>query len=398
MLSVLLIEDDEVDAENIKRLLGKCEFANISGRKSKKVEFTHVQYFQKGLEFLEKNSSINLILLDLNLPDGGGKELVIQLQNAYKHVPLVVLTGQDPGLQFGVEIISEGAQDYLPKDKLDRYSLERCIKYSMNRHHLSKMLNLQAEELKLSNEELETFTYIASHDLRSPLLNLKGFSVELEDSLRSLAPILEKIVPQLSDEEIEIINSEVKVNIPKALDFISNSVEKMDRLTGAIMKLSQLGRRELVFEEIETFTLVSKCVKALNYGIEKLKCQVHIEEMPNIFGDRMAIEQIFGNLLDNAVKFLSSKRKGKISISFREDPAHYIFSVQDNGRGINQEDHHKVFEIFRRAENVDEIPGEGMGMSYVRALVKRHGGNIWFKSIPGQGTTFIFSISKDLES
>lgn len=252
-------------------------------------------------------------------------------------------------------------------------------------------------ELKKTNKELETFTYIASHDLRSPLVNLKGFSVELKNSIEAIIPFFGELSKSLDDEHRRDLDLEINSKIPRALDFISNSAEKMDRLTGAILKLSRLGRRELIFEKIKTENLVRTCIKALSHEIDKKRCHIKVEKLPIIEGDKTSIEQIFGNLLDNALKFLSPSRRGLISVGAEEDKNSYIFFVKDNGRGIVQEDFHKVFEIFRRAGDVDEIQGEGMGMPYVQTLVRRHGGNIWFSSEPDHGTTFYFSVMKDLK-
>ncbi len=249
-------------------------------------------------------------------------------------------------------------------------------------------------ELESINEELETFAYITSHDLRSPLINLKGFSGELHQSLNTVIPMLEHLLPRVSEVERELLRREVCQRIPKSLAYIISAAEKMDRMTGAILKLSRLGRREIHFEPVTTSELVKQCVDALAYQIEQRSCKVYIGELPDVVGDKGSIEQIFGNLLDNAVKYLDPSRPGRIQITGAQSDTHVTFSVYDNGCGIAPEDMHKVFEIFRRAGDFANIPGEGMGMPYVRAIVKRHGGNIWCESTPGKGTAFHFTIAR----
>jgi two-component system sensor kinase FixL len=248
-------------------------------------------------------------------------------------------------------------------------------------------------ELQLSNQDLETFTYIASHDLRSPLVNLRGFSGELHRSIDTIIPMLENVLPNLSEVDQEILHRETCRMMPKALQYIISSAEKMDRLTSAILKLSRLGRTVTQNETISTNTLVKECLGAMRHQIEQTRSIVEVDELPDIFGDRTAIEQVFGNLLDNALKYLDLKRPGHIHIKAKPGFTHTVFSVQDNGRGIASDDLHKVFEIFRRAGDVESIPGEGMGMAYVRAIVKRHGGDIWCESTQGEGTTFHFTIA-----
>ena len=117
--------------------------------------------------------------------------------------------------------------------------------------------------------------------------------------------------------------------------------------------------------------------------------------MPHVWADRTAREQIFGNILSNAINYLTSDRPGEIIVTAERHPAYTTFFVQDNGRGIAAEDIPKIFEPFRRVGKQD-VPGEGMGLTYVQTLVRRHGGNIWCRSTLGVGTTFVFTVAHDL--
>ena len=119
-------------------------------------------------------------------------------------------------------------------------------------------------------------------------------------------------------------------------------------------------------------------------------------ELPPIFGDKICIEQVFHNLLDNALKYLDAARPGHIRITAMPGDDFNTFSVHDNGTGIAEEEKHKVFEIFRRGAEVSHVPGEGMGMAYVRTIVKRHGGTIGFESSLGKGSSFHFTIAKPI--
>lgn len=249
-------------------------------------------------------------------------------------------------------------------------------------------------ELKLTNDDLATFTYIASHDLRSPLVNLKGFSGELHRSIDTIIPLLDRVLPHLSEVEQEILHRETCRMMPRSLQYILSSVEKMDRLTGAILKLSRLGRQTAECEPIHTRALVENCLSSLKHQIEKSGVAVELGELPDITGDKTAIEQVFGNMLDNSLKYLDRARPGRIRIHGTQSLTHAVFTFEDNGRGIARDELHKVFEIFRRAGNVENIPGEGMGMAYVRAIIRRHGGDIWCDSTPGKGTAFHFTIAR----
>ena len=252
------------------------------------------------------------------------------------------------------------------------------------------------EDLLRMNKEMEGFTYIASHDLRSPLVNLKGFATEMRYSLEELIPILEKSKDQLPEKEGKKALEIVEHDLPDALRYIHSSVEKMDKLTNAILELSRIGRRNIEFRTIETERVVKHVLDTLHHTIESQKIDVKILPLPTIVADQLSIEQVFANIIDNAIKYMDPSRPGKIEIggvrSYRETK----FWVRDNGRGIDGGDMQKIFEIYRRAGNTQDIPGEGMGMAYVRTTLRRLGGQIWCESIPKVGTTFYFTISNSL--
>jgi len=169
----------------------------------------------------------------------------------------------------------------------------------------------------------------------------------------------------------------------------------MDGFTKAILKLSRLGRSNLELVEVDVRSVVDKILASLGYQINQAKIKVNIGTLPMIVMDYLSLEQIFGNILTNAVTYLDADRPGEISISGQVTDKETVFRVSDNGRGIAKEDMDKVFAPFRRAGK-QNTPGEGMGMAYVQALVRRHGGQIWCESELGVGTTFVFTISRHL--
>jgi len=259
---------------------------------------------------------------------------------------------------------------------------------------ITDMKNLE-EKLKASNKELEGFTYIASHDLRSPLVNLKGFSGEMKRSLNNIRPMLDKVSSALEAEEREAMEKVLSVEIPEALEFINSSVQRMDKLTNSILELSRIGRRDMKFEKLDMNKIVKGCINSLQYQISAKQVEISVGDLPEITGDYISLEQVIGNIIDNAVKYLDTKRPGKIRIEGKRGPSETLYSVSDNGRGIAKEDFYKIFEIFRRAGPQD-VPGEGMGMAYVKAILRRHGGDIWCDSELGAGTVFYFTIANNL--
>lgn len=254
---------------------------------------------------------------------------------------------------------------------------------------LEQKVKERTADLKASNDELTSFTYIVSHDLRSPLINLKGFSSELRTAVELICANWDG---SLSSHDEEAVRQAVEKNIPEALSFIESAVARMDHLTNAVLTLSRLGRRELAMERIDTNSLTQEILNSMAHQIKQREATVIVEPLPEVIADRLSIEQILGNLLNNAVKYLVVGRPGKIRVWVERSSTDTVFHISDNGRGIEAEDRHKVFEPFRRVGK-QTVPGEGMGLTYVQVLVRRHGGQIWFESQPNVGSTFSFSLA-----
>ncbi len=252
-------------------------------------------------------------------------------------------------------------------------------------------LKSYSEELALINDDLRNFAYIVSHDLRAPLVNIRGFSDELIYSIRELTPMVMTSLDQLDDGRRRNYLSIIEKDIPEALQFIGTSVSRMDNLITAILKLSRVGRRRLNPEPLQTTVFVQGLLNSLAHQIESRQIQVMVEPLPDIITDRTALEQIFGNLLDNAIKYLAPGRPGRITVGADHDGRNIVFHICDNGRGMASEDVPKAFDLFRRVGPQD-VPGEGMGLAYVKTLLRLLGGRIWCESQMGVGTTFSFSV------
>jgi len=250
-------------------------------------------------------------------------------------------------------------------------------------------------EIEGANEEIKQFAYIVSHDLRAPLVNLKGFAAELRSALQEISPVMEVALPTLDEERRQEINVAFREDIPEALGFIESSVTRMDSFISAVLKLSRLGRRELSLKSVDMNAVVEVARQSLAHQIEERHVNLTVTDLPEIVADQTSMEQIVGNLFANALLYLDPGRPGAIEIGGRRDKLATTFWVRDNGRGISEDDAPKVFAPFRRAGKQD-VPGEGMGLSYVKTIVRMHGGHIWFESEPDVGTTFFFTIANDL--
>jgi signal transduction histidine kinase len=390
-LNILLIEDNTIDAEMVGRLLGRQRMG-LKG--SQQANIIHVGYFQQGLEVLSQNKNIDIVILDLHLPDGEGRGLVQRLNEQHSDVPVVVMTGLDVDENIGVELVRQGAEDYVSKGAITENSLRRSIRYAIERRFLDNQLKQQSEILKENNRELESFAYIASHDLRAPLINIKGFASELKYAIDDLTPLLEKHSEKLQPDERVSAARLLSENIPQALRFIQTSADKMNKLISALLQYSRLGKRKLTYENIDAGELIGRCIETMQHQIRNSGARLVAEQLPEIIADRLSMEQVFSNLLDNAIKYLDPGRPGEIRITASRDKKGTTFSVTDNGVGIAQDDMQKVFEIFRRG--AVNAPGEGIGLANTRAIIRRHNGDIWFESTHGKGSTFFFYIPFEL--
>jgi signal transduction histidine kinase len=250
---------------------------------------------------------------------------------------------------------------------------------------LDDLVRVRTEDLTAANEEIQRFAYIVSHDLRAPLVNVMGFTSELEQAAGALTRYLEtQTVP--AELRAAIVD-----DIPEALRFIRSSTSKMDRLINAILKLSREGRRVLTPEPLDMATLLHNIADSMQHQALSKQAVIEIGDMPTVIADRLAVEQVFTNVTDNALKYLKPDRPGAIRISGRREGPMVRYDIEDNGRGIAERDYERVFELFRRAGD-QSVPGEGIGLAHVRALVRRLGGSIECKSTLDVGTTFTIRI------
>jgi signal transduction histidine kinase len=251
-------------------------------------------------------------------------------------------------------------------------------------------------DLTRANDEIQRFAYIVSHDLRSPLVNVMGFTSELEVSLKPLQSLLQEVEEKAPEIALKAAREAVCADLPESISFIRSSTRKMDRLINAILKLSREGRRTLAPERLDMGVMFEGIVESLRHTALERGAEIQIETpLPNISSDRLAIEQVFSNLIENALKYAKPGRPGRIVVRGRATTTHCIYEIEDNGRGIAPADHERIFELFRRSGSQDQ-PGEGIGLAHMRALIYRLGGSIALDSELDRGSTFRISLPRTL--
>lgn len=268
--------------------------------------------------------------------------------------------------------------------------------------NLEAVVDERTADLREANDEIQRFAYIVSHDLRSPLVNIMGFTSELDElggdifrrigSLTQVSAEGPPLAPGAPGEiALESPDKQLSEDFSEALGFIKTSIAKMDRLISAILNLTREGRREFQPTKIDTRELIEAIVSTLAHQAAEAQAEIHLEPLPNVVSDRLALEQIFSNLIDNAIKYLKRGVPGEIRIRGRTKLGYAIFEISDNGRGIDPKDHQRIFDLFRRAGTQDK-PGQGIGLAHVRALVRRLGGTMSVSSELNTGSTFTITL------
>lgn len=410
---VLIVDDDADLAESLAEILLSRDY-EVATAEGPETALEALEYFPA-----------EVALIDVRLGRASGIELMGRLRARRPGLLCVLMTAY-ADTESAIEALHRDAYQYLRKPLAVSEllaTMSRCrerLRLAREKEHAEEALrsrNRELEELNLqlreardtleqrvaertaalrsANQELRTFAYTVSHEMRVALVNLRGF-------LRELCLGLESVEAAAGDLDAggagggEALRAPLRQDIPEALSFIESSVEKFEHLTEAILRLARLGHRELSPEPVAVGDVVRQLLESLSPRIEEKGAEVSLETLPTVVADPISLELILGNLLSNAVAYLEPGRPGKIRVSGEEGKGETILHVRDNGRGIAAHELGRVFDLFYRAGKQD-VEGEGLGLTYARTLVQHHGGRIWCESEAGAGATFSFSLPQSPE-
>lgn len=375
VLNVLCLEDSPRDAEIMRELLIDAGYQLNMDCTAEEKEFVT----------LLRRNKYDIILSDFKLPGFDGFKALRWSVEICPDVPFICISGT-VGEEIAVELLKKGAIDYILKDRLVRLpsAIQRALDEANEKEARQRAekeifsLNIQLEQrviertsqLEAVNKELEAFAYSVSHDLRAPLRAIDGFSKF----------VLKDYKNKLDSKGRRLLN------------LIRSNTQKMDHLIIDLLSLSRVTRSEMNFSGINMTQMAISIYKESEPWDVPHKMSFTVDQLPEAFADPTYIRQVWANLIANAIKFSSKRRKPIIKICGRTENGFNVYYVNDNGVGFNPEYTHKLFGVFQRLHKSDDFEGTGVGLAIVKRIIYRHCGKVWAEGEEGKGATFYFSL------
>ncbi|MEL7002572.1 MAG: ATP-binding protein [Bacteroidota bacterium] len=327
-------------------------------------------------ELVSEGYDVPVVISDHIMPQLPGDKLLISIHQKYPEILKILLTGLADADAVGNAINHGGLYRYISKP-WDETDLSLTIKEGLNAYYKNQTLEQQNDELKaliteleLKNAELEQFTYTVSHDLKSPLITIKGFVSYLEEDLVSRD----------------------QARISEDMEHIKLAAEKMNNLLDDLLELSRVGKVKKEPEECVFDDLVKEATANLRGSIKSRGVKIKVQpDLGNLRCEKFRMVELLQNLLENAIKFSGDKPLPEITIGSKPENGHSIYYVKDNGIGIDSKFHSKIFGLFERLETNTE--GTGIGLAISKKIVQSQGGEIWVESEgKDKGSTFYFTL------
>jgi two-component system sensor histidine kinase/response regulator len=363
-IHVLLVEDNPGDVHLIRRMLAD---ASTAGPDSQPFDIICVDTLAGGVRSVHANQS-DVVLLDLSLPDSQGLNTLARMQAAAPAVPVVVLTGLADE-SAALAAVQNGAQDYLVKGHVDPYALSNSIRYARERKQLLEALRKYSANLEERNAELDAFAHTVAHDLKNQVFTVAG-NAEL---------LLDKQAPPDADEQEEMLSD------------ILRSAQKMSQVIQELLLLSQVRRVDVSSTEIDMVAVVAEAQARVWSLLVETGGELIVhdaEQWPPACGYAPWVEEVWYNYISNALKYGGQPPRVELGAE-RPDERRVCFWVRDNGPGLSADQMERLFVEFTRVSNVGQS-GHGLGLSIVKRIIDKLGGEVGVQSQIGVGSVFRF--------
>lgn len=319
-------------------------------------------------------------MFDIPLENMIGKPITDFISlNQLKECKIPIESGSDSSCKEEISI--ESADGTLVTFQINISFLKKIDGYYVIVTDLTEQKKAEQElhdllkDLERSNEELQQFAYVSSHDLQEPLRTIASFT-----------QLLERRYKGKFDSDAD-----------EFMDYIVEAAKRMQRMIIDLLEYSRVSTNQEEFKEIDTAEVLDEALFNLRGTVENNNAIITHNDLPKLTADKNQLVKIFQNLISNAIKFKKENEQPKIHISARKDPQknQYVFSIQDNGIGMDSQYAERIFNLFQRLHTRDEYQGTGIGLSVAKKIVERHGGCIWVESELGVGSTFYFTLPID---
>lgn len=362
-VALLLIDDDPDFLSLSRAYLEENGFSDITTARSA----------TDALEIL-RGRTFDAIIADYELPPGMNSiGLLKTLKAQGNNTPFIIFTGRSRE-EVAIEALNNGAAYYLQKGMdlgILFAELTNLILHLNEKKQADELVERQGRELREKNQELESFCYSVSHDLRAPLRVIDGYCMVIKSTAKNdLAPDTLNYIERIQAASI-----------------------KMNEMIESLLKFSRAGRLAITCTDLDLSKIAEEIVASLKNQYPDRKVTMEIAPAMIVTGDRTLLSMALQNLLDNAWKYTGTREQAEITFGVQEQDGTRIFFIRDNGAGFDAAHAETLFHPFSRFHTESEFPGTGIGLATVHRIIERHGGRIWAKSTPGNGAVFSFTLS-----
>ncbi len=270
--------------------------------------------------------------------------------------------------------------------------------------HLGKSFRIMTDNLrqvigalKTKNKEMEDFIHIISHDMKSPLINIRGFFSRTQKALEEFKKFSESLNWEENPEGSELKGAFKKYEQEfwDCSRFIEKGISRLETLIEGLLTYSRISVDKRSFKSMDLNRMIKEIISTFRYQIDEKNIVIEVGKLPTINCDGPKMAQVFSNLIANAIQYMGDQENPKIEIGCESDPTGHTFFVRDNGIGIEPQQHEKIFQMFHRLKAL-KTEGEGVGLSFARKIVEGHGGKIWVESQRGEGSTFFVFVPREV--